>query len=527
MNSTSRTLLATLLLLICVTSLPADEPQKPNIVLIFADDLGYGDLGCYGATKVQTPNIDKIALEGRRFTDAHSASAVCTPSRYGLLTGQYPFRGNNGRGIWGPCTHTQSLLIDTNKVTLASLLKKDGYATAAFGKWHLGFGEGETDWNKPLKPGPLEVGFDHYFGIPKVNSGFPFVYVEDHSIVGYDPNDPITFEPPFSETRTYPPAAGRKSPNKAGGAKQAHALYDDEKIGTVLTEKAVGWIEANKQEPFFVYFSSTNIHHPFTPAPRFKGTSQCGLYGDYIHELDWMVGELMACLEKNGLAENTLVIVTSDNGGMFNRGGQDAFKDGHFQNGELLGFKFGVWEGGTRVPFIARWPGKVPADTTSDQLISSIDMLATFAAITDQTVEADQLGDSINVLDALIAEPAGPLRELLVLIPHKTSHVSIRSGKWVYIPAQGSGGFRGKPGTHGAGGPVCAAFIGSINSNFDENGKIHADAPKGQLYDIEADLSQTTNLYNQYPEVVEEMKSLLNDYRSDKWPRRTRKNRKK
>ena len=283
----------------------SDQTKKPNIVLIFADDLGYGDLSCYGATKVQTPNIDKLALEGRRFTDAHSASAVCTPSRYGLLTGQYPFRGNNGKGIWGPCSHTQPLLIDTNKLTLGQLLKNDGYATAAIGKWHLGFGTEKTDWNKPLRPGPLELGFDHYFGVPKVNSGFPYVYVDDDKVVGYDPADPITFKKPFSKTTTYPAEAGKKTANKVGGAKKAHAIYDDEKTGMLLTEKAVDWIEENKEQPFFLYFPTTNIHHPFTPAPQFRGTSQCGLYGDFIHELDWMVGQLVECLEKNDLSENT------------------------------------------------------------------------------------------------------------------------------------------------------------------------------------------------------------------------------
>lgn len=485
---------------------------RPNIILIFADDLGYGDLGCYGAAKVQTPNIDKLAAEGRRFTDAHSASAVCTPSRYGLLTGEYPFRGNDDKGIWGPCGHFQSLLIDTDKLTLGQLFKNKDYATAAIGKWHLGFGTGKTDWNKPLRPGPLELGFDYYFGVPKVNSGYPYVYVENDGIVGYDPDDPIVFKPPYSKTTTYPAEAGRKTPNKVGGARQAHALYDDEKTGTLLTEKAVNWINENKDNPFFLYFATTNIHHPFTPAPRFKGTSQCGLYGDFIHEFDWMVGELIKCLEENDLTDNTLVIVTSDNGGMFNTVGQAAFKAGHRQNGDLLGFKFGVWEGGQRVPFIAKWPGKIKPNTVSGQLISSIDMLATFAAITGQTVEKDQLADSMNVLPALLGEPSSPLRDTLVLCPYRPTHLAVRKGKWIYIPAQGSGGFKGKPGTHAAGGPTCISFVGSVNSDI-ENGKIKKDAPPAQLYNIESDVSQTKNLYTQYPEVVKEMQALLAGYR--------------
>jgi arylsulfatase A-like enzyme len=207
--------------------------------------------------------------------------------------------------------------------------------------------------------------------------------------------------------------------------------------------------------------------------------------------------------------------VTSDNGGMFNRGGQDAFKAGHRQNGDLLGFKFGVWEGGQRVPFIARWPGKIKPDTTSEQLISGVDMLATFAALTGQTLEKKQLADSINVLPALVGEPDSPLRDTLVLCPNKPTHLSLRKGKWVYIPAQGSGGFRGGPGTHGAGGPACVSFVGSANSDI-ENGKIRKDAPPAQLYDLETDLRQTKNLYNEYPEVVKEMQALLKTYRPAK-----------
>ncbi|MCF7847624.1 MAG: arylsulfatase [Kiritimatiellales bacterium] len=497
-------------LLLAVTGF-ADTPE-PNVVLIFADDLGYGDLGCYGATKVQTPNIDKLAAEGRRFTDAHSASAVCTPSRYALLTGEYPLRGNGGKGIWGPCSHFQPLLIDTSKLTLGKVFKNRGYATAALGKWHLGFGSEKTDWNKPLKPGPLELGFDYYFGVPKVNSGFPYVYVENHGIVGYDPEDPLVFgKPPFSETPTFSHAAGNKSANRFSGAKKAHEIYHDERIATTLVEKATKWIGENKEKPFFLYLATTNIHHPFTPAPRFKGTSQCGLYGDFIHELDWVVGEILMCLEENGLTDDTLVIFTSDNGGMFNVGGQDSFKAGHRQNGELLGFKFGAWEGGHRVPFITKWPGRIKPGTTSDQLICNVDMLATFAALTGQDIGKKQLADSVNVLPALVGAPATPLRKQLVLAPKSSRNLSIRKGKWMYIGAQGSGGFKGGPGTHAAGGPECISFVGSVNSDI-ENGMIKPGAPPAQLYDLEADVRQTQNLYYEYPEVVKEMSALLATY---------------
>ncbi|GAA5507500.1 arylsulfatase [Novipirellula caenicola] len=502
-----------LLFLGSALSLAAAE-TPPNVVFIFADDLGYGDLSCYGATKVQTPNIDQLANEGRRFSDAHSASAVCTPSRYALLTGEYPLRANGGKGVWGPLPASSGLIIDTETLTIGKVFKNKGYATAALGKWHLGFGKGQNDWTVPLRPGPQDLGFDYYWGVPLVNSGSPFVYVENDTIVGYDPSDPlIPGGKPPTPTPTFPKEASVKQPNKFGGAKKAHAIYDDEKTGTLLTEKAVNWISENKDNPFFLYFSTTNIHHPFTPAPRFKGTSQAGLYGDYIHELDWMVGEIMRSLEENGLSENTLVIFTSDNGGMLNFGGRIAMEAGHKINGELLGFKFGVWEGGHRVPFIARWPGKIAANSESDQLICNVDMFATFVSLTGQDPNLLLDKDSVNVLPALLESPAESLRSDLVLAPRNEKLLSLRQGKWMYIPGKGSGGFSGsKPNQHAWGGPPAAAFAGSENSDI-VNGKIKKNAPAAQLYDLEADVRQTKNLYREYPEVVSEMEARLSRYR--------------
>ncbi len=493
---------------------PAAEPL-PNVVLIFVDDLGYGDLGCYGATKVQTPNIDRLAKEGRRFTDAHSASAVCTPSRYALLTGEYPIRANGGRGVWGPHPVIAGLLIDTNKLTIGKALQSKGYATACFGKWHLGFKEGNNDWKLPLRPGPQDVGFDYYFGIGVVNSAPPYVYVENDGILGHDSADPLVFGgKPVSPTPTFPAEASVKSPNRFAGALKAHQIYDDEKTGTLLTEKAVDWITENKEQPFFLYFSTPNIHHPMTPAPRFKGTSQCGLYGDFIHELDWMVGEVLQCLEQNGLSENTLVIFTSDNGGMLNLAGRNAMQDGRKTRGDLRSFTTGAWEGGHRVPFIARWPGKIEPGTESDQLICHVDLLATFTALTGQDAQALKGKDSINMLPALLEEPAGPLRTELLLAPHKQQNLGLRKGKWMYIGAQGSGGFTGsRPGDHAWGGPAAVQFAGSENSDI-ENGRIKQDAPPAQLYDLEADPRQTRNVYREYPEVVKEMEGRLNSYRS-------------
>lgn len=515
----NRRIIWTLLLVTVVSAaidahatLAAERP--PNVVLIYVDDLGYGDVGCYGATKVQTPNIDRLAREGRRFTDAHSASAVCTPSRYALLTGEYPLRANGGSGVWGPLSIASGLIIDTETLTIGRAFKNKGYATACLGKWHLGFKQGTNDWQVPLRPGPQDVGFDYYFGIPVVNSSSPYVYVENDTIVGYDPSDPLVYGgKPVSPTPSFPEEASQKSPNKFGGALQSHRIYDDEQTGTLLTEKAVGWIAENKTEPFFLYFSTPNIHHPITPAPRFKGTSQCGLYGDFIHELDWMVGEILKSLNDNGLSDNTLVIFTSDNGGMLNRAGRDAMEAGHRMNGDLLGFKFGVWEGGHRVPFIARWPGKINPGTQSDQLICQVDLLATFMAVTGQDVQTLKGKDSVNILPALLDEPDKPLRTELVLAPFRSKNLAIRKGKWMYIGAQGSGGFTGsKPNDHAWGGPAAAALAGSVNSDI-ENGRIKKGAPPAQLYDLESDVTQTKNVFRENPQVVKEMEALLDSYR--------------
>lgn len=492
-------------------ALAAERP--PNVVLIFVDDLGYGDVGCYGATKVKTPNIDRLAKEGRQFTDAHSASAVCTPSRYALLTGRYPFRAMGGKGAWGPLPITSGLIVDPRTLTIGKVFKKKGYATACFGKWHLGFKRGKNDWKVPLRPGPQDVGFDYYFGVPVVNSAPPYVYVENDTLVGYDPSDPLVYGgKPVSPTRTFPKEASVKSPNRFSGALKAHKIHDDEKTGTLLTEKAVKWITENKKKPFFLYFPTPNIHHPCTPAPRFKGTSKCGLYGDFIHELDWMVGQILKCIEDNGLSDNTLVIFTSDNGGMLNLAGRNAMKAGHKINGDLLGFKFGVWEGGHRIPFIARWPGKIKAGTKSDQLICQVDLLATFTALTGQDVKSLKGKDSVNLLPALLGDPDKPLRTELVLAPRQPRNLAIRKGKWMYIAARGSGGFTGsRPNQHAWGGPPAARFAGSVNSDI-QNGRIKKNAPPAQLYDLEKDLAQTKNVYRENPEVVKQMESLLNSY---------------
>lgn len=492
-----------------------ETANLPNIILINADDLGYGDLSCYGATHVKTPNIDKLASEGRSFSDAHSPSAVCSASRYGLITGRYPLR----RNYWGAIDGlNQGLTIDTTRVTIAGVLKEAGYATACVGKWHLGLGVDKPDYNKVLKPGPLELGFDYFYGIPMVNSGPPYIFVENHSVDGYDPEDPFVLGEK-SVTQKWPAKGGYTA---IGGAEKAHLLYEDEKVGTRLKDKAIAWMKStqsdNSKKPFFLYLATTNIHHPFTPAPQFKGTSTAGRYGDFIHELDWIVGEVMGALKELGVEDNTLVIFTSDNGGMLNHGGQDAWKAGHRLNGDLLGFKFGAWEGGHRVPFIAKWPGVIPANSTSDHLISQIDLLATFSTIVDKKLTKQECPDGINQLPELMGEVEKPLRDRLIISPNVPEHLTVRKDKWVYIPAQDEGGFQGKKiGDHTLGGAAAFALTNQKNSDVVDN-KIREDAPKEQLYDLENDPYQSQNVVEQFPDVKRELQQILDDYRKEIGP---------
>lgn len=479
------------------------------MILINADDLGYGDLSCYGATLISTPNIDALALRGRRFTDAHSASAVCSPSRYGLLTGQYPLR----RNIWGPVHRQHPLVIGPDTPTLGKLFQNAGYDTACVGKWHLGIGEKKTNWNGKLSPGPNACGFDYYFGHAVVNSSPPYVYVENDGIVGYDHNDPIVFKRGAkSAAQQFP----EKNTAGVGGAEAAHLLYRDKEVGTTFVNKSSLWIKNRpKDQPYFLYLATTNIHHPFTPARQFDGTSGAGIYGDFIHELDWMVGEIIKAVEARGELDNTLIIFTSDNGGMLNMGGQKAWEAGHRMNGDLLGFKFGIWEGGHRVPMIAAWPGRIPEGTESNHLISQIDLYATFRAMLNPVVEDAAAGiDSVNQLPELLGENDQPLRSELVVLSNRPSHLSIRTDHWLYIPAQGEGGFRGNQwGKHLISSVAAMKTTKQVNSDV-VDGKIRAGAPKVQLYDLANDPRQMRNVANEHPEVVKELNARVEYYRA-------------
>lgn len=450
----------------CLLSLSAfllitlNAPGKPNVVIILADDIGYGDLGCQGATKVKTPNLDKLAAAGMRFTDAHSPASVCTPTRFALITGQYAWR-QKGTGI---LSGAAPLVIQKERLplTLPAFMKQNGYATGVVGKWHLGLGETAPDFNAEIKPGPREVGFDYSFIIPATGDRVPCVYVENGRVVGYDPKDPIrvSYGTPVGDEPTgakNPDLLTVQKPSKGhdntivngisrigymSGGKAAR--WNDENMADDITARAVQFIEKSKDQPFFLYFATHDVHVPRVPHPRFRGKSGHGLRGDVIEELDWSVGEVMNALDKLKLADNTLVIFTSDNGGVMDDGYQDGSgddKSGHLCNGALRGFKGGLYEGGHRVPFIARWPVKVPVGKASNELIAHVDLLATLAALLEKKLPDAAGPDSFNILPALLAEkPERPCRQALFLQSNAGDRLAVRQGPWKYIENAGKKG---------------------------------------------------------------------------------------
>ncbi|MCX7047916.1 MAG: arylsulfatase [Candidatus Sumerlaeota bacterium] len=474
---------------------PSAANRPPNVIFILADDGGYGDFGCYGATKIKTPNIDKLATQGRRFTDAHSPSAVCTPTRYALMTGEYAWR-KPGTGI---LPGIAALIIEPGRMTLPGMFKQAGYATAVIGKWHLGLGlQKPTDYNGEIKPGPLEVGFDQCFIIPATGDRTPCVYVENHRVAGLDPKDPIQLD--YSIQRGHPesfvngiPRIGKQTGGKA-------ALWKDEEIAETITGRAVKYIEQNKDRPFFLYFATHDIHVPRVPAARFKGSSQAGIRGDVAQEFDWSVGQVMEALDRLKLADNTLLIVTSDNGGVLDSNGPDtehggtvATNNGHAFNGPLRGGKGSPYEGGTRVPFIARWPGRIKPGV-SDELLCHIDMLATVAALTEQKLTDAAAPDSFNILPALLGlKTDKPCREHLIEHGNK---LALRKGPWKFIPGAAGAG------QGGAQGAAPGAKSKKRASKDDE------------LYNLSEDISETKNIADQNPKIVEEMAALLDEIRA-------------
>ena len=480
--------LALLLSAVGALAVFAADSTKPNILLIVADDLGYRDTGCYGATQIKTPRIDRLAGEGVRFTDAHSVSGVCNPSRYSILSGTYLWHAKR--------KNDYSLYFHEGQVTLPYLLKSAGYRTQALGKWHSGFGRsGDPDWNGELKPGPLEIGFDHFFGTPRTHNEPPLVFVEDHLVVGLDPADPIRVDK----------SPGTGAHGKMLGGAKAQAARPDDRIDFIMAEKASAFFaEQTSETPFFLYLAFASPHVPIDPDPAFRGKSQAGLYGDYVQQLDYCVGLVLDALNKQGLADNTLVLFTSDNGGMYH---PDALAAAHRTNGELLGQKTDAWEGGHRVPLIARWPHRIPAGSERKELFSQVDLMATFAEALGIPLPEGASPDGSSEWSAFKDPSTAPARRTEALFLG-TGGFALRQGEWVYLPKQGSCGMTApelKPKPWGQ--PWSKMLF--TNSDVDDQGQIKPKAPAAQLYNLKTDPAEKVNVVLQHPEVAQKLAARL------------------
>jgi arylsulfatase A-like enzyme len=474
--------------------------DKPNILLIYADDIGYGDLGCYGATAVQTPNVDRLAKEGLRFTSGYSAASTCTPSRYALMTGEYAFR-KKGTGI---LPGDAALIIPTDRATLPSILQKAGYATGIVGKWHLGLGAGGDliNWNGDIKPGPRETGFADSFIMAATGDRAPCVYVEGQKVVSLSPNDPleVSYSKPFpgeptgvserdqlkmdwsyGHNNALVNGIGRIGFSKGGKS----ALWKDEDMADTFTRKGVEFIERHKAKPFFLYFATHDIHVPRVPHARFVGKTTMGPRGDALVQFDACVGELLDTLDRLKLTDNTLVILTGDNGPVLNDGYKDHAVErlgDHKPAGPLRGGKSSLWEGGTRVPFLVRWPARIKPGV-SDALMSQVDFCATFAALTGQPLAQNDAPDSFNVGPALLGQsPQG--REYVL---QHSGQVAIRKGQWKLIPSTTAGG---------------------------EQGTTKRPAKPHALYDLAKNLAETTNVAGDHPDIVEQLAKELEAVRA-------------
>ena len=487
------------LLLVPLATLQAAAP-RPNLVFILADDLGYGDLGCYNPqSKIPTPHLDRLAGEGMRFTDSHAPTSVCTPTRYAILTGRYAWRSSLKRGVLGPWDKP---LIAADRLTVPSLLRQHGYTTACIGKWHLGWTwptkDGQpprsvadrlsnVDFTRPIADGPTTRGFDHYFGVDVPNYP-PYCFVENDRTAGL-PSLPDT---------------GRVDGfNRPGPMLPGWKLVN---ILPELTRHAVKWVEASAQSarPFFLYFTLTSPHYPVLPSPEFKGKSGAGDYGDFVMQTDWTVGQVLEALRRTGAADNTLVIFTSDNGpevtgevkpGVYDRAQQLR----HYSSGDLRGAKRDTWEGGHRVPFLARWPGKIPAGTVNPETICHVDLMATVAALLKAKLPPNAGEDSVNLLPVLFGQKRDqPVREATV--HHAASgKFALRRGDWVLIdaPSGDDNGAKGEP------------------SWLKTERGYTGHAQPGELFNVRTDLTERRNQFAEHPEIVRELKALLEQYQRD------------
>ena len=497
--------------------------ESPNILFIYADDLGYGDVSCYNPdSKVATPNIDRLATDGIRFTDAHSPSTVCTPSRYSVMTGRMAFRLNYAgvfTGVQGPC------LIKEERLTLPQMLRESGYATALFGKWHIGMTfldkNGEpvsdenynedveipgaydlsqtnfytsdkavamvqsVDYSKSIPDGPINRGFDQFFGTACCpTTDWLYAFIE---------GDRVPIPPSTLFDKTPLPVHDYSRDNRIGMIAPG---FDMEEVDLLFLEKSQTFLKDHVQskpdKPFFLFHSTQAVHLPSFPADRFKGKTNAGPHGDFIHQLDYIVGELLNTLDQLGVADNTLVILSSDNGPEVPSVIAMRRDYGHDGARPWRGMKRDQWEGGHRVPFIARWPGKIQSGSTSHQTICQTDIIATCAAITGYKLPENAAEDSFNILPALISEDKGEAIRPYTL--HQTNRLglAIRQGPWKYLDHQGSAGNRYEQ-------ERMAPF------------RIEDSAPDapGQLYNLDTDPGETRNLYHKHPERVKELKAIL------------------
>ena len=460
------------------SALAGDRPRQPNIIIILADDLGYGDLGCYNkASQIPTPNLDRFATQGLRFTDTHTPSAVCTPTRYGLLTGRYCWRTPLKQGV---LQGYSPILIEKDRLTVASLLKQHGYATACIGKWHLGLGTAtKTDYAKPLLPGPNTFGFDYFFGIPASLDMPPYVFVE---------NDKVT------EAPTGTIAASEMRRKGGDGFWRAGPIAPGFKHIDVLprtADKAVEFIgKQTPDKPFFLYFPLSAPHTPWLPTAEFQGKSKAGWYGDFVVHVDAVAGRVLKALDDAKLTDNTLVIFTSDNGAHWLP--SDIEKWVHRANGPLRGQKADIWDGGHRVPFIVRWPGKVNPGTVTNEMICLTDILATTAAVVGAKLPKDAGEDSFNLLPVLLGTKLEQPMRMSVVHHSADGTFGLRQGPWKLALALGSHGF--------------SAPVNVVPKEGD---------PKGQLYNLDDDPAEQNNLWLKKPEVVERLTRLLEKMQAD------------
>ena len=448
--------------------------SKPNVVFILCDDLGYGDVHCLNPDrcKIDTPQMDKFAAQGMTFTEAHSTSAVCTPSRYGILTGRYNWRSHLQSGVLNGFSPP---LIAADRFTVPELFKQQGYRTACIGKWHLGMtfdGQGKKrDLAKPIEDGPTTLGFDYYFGISASLDMPPFAFIE---------NDHFTQVPSVTKkwVRTGPAAPD----------------FDATNVLPELTHKAKDFIasSAKAQQPFFLYLPLNSPHTPLVPSKEWQGKSSIGTYGDFVMETDWAIGEVLAQLDQSGVSSNTLVMLASDNGCAPYIGVARLEQLGHFASADRRGYKADIWDGGHRIPLLVRWPGKVKAGSTCDQLVSLVDLMATTADILGAKIPSNAGEDSVSLLPAMLGQATGPLHEAVVFHSINGSF-AIRQGRWKLELCPDSGGWSvPKPGSKEA-----------------------AGLPPVQLYDMTKDIGERTNEYQEHPDVVAKLTALLEKYVAD------------